>query len=240
MGIRRRNIKLWRKLQQNGEIAYRLAPEASCSIAGRTDVEAWGEFVKQTLGQRVLDIGCGPYLGPPYLNGTRISYIGIDPLLPYQRCDTAFAQAVGEYLPFRDATFDTVIIAGSLDHVLSESDVLSEAHRCLVDSGHLLIWYSLIDRESLMKRIKKKIHPPTRSTAEKPRWLQITEALPVPRGAVDKYHRAYTDDVRLQHNLQHLGFTVCRKERHNTHHVFLDVWERCVEEGTCEKARTAR
>ena len=225
MGIRRRDIDLWRKLQQNGEIAYRLAPEASCSIAGRTDVEAWGEFVKRTLGQKVLDIGCGPYPRPPYLNGIAAAYVGVDPLLPYQGDGVAFIQAVGEYLPFRDATFDTVIIAGSLDHVLSESEVLSEAHRCLTDSGHLLVWYALVDHVPmrLMRRIKKTIFPPARSEAEKPRWLQITEALSVPRGAVDKYHRKYTDDVRLQHNLQHLGFTVCRRERHNTHHVFLDV-----------------
>ena len=226
MIVSRRTVRLWRKLQQNGEIAYRLAPEASCSIAGRTDVEAWGEFVKRALGQRVLDIGCGPYLRPPYLNGTQVSYVGIDPLLPYQMSSVAFAQAVGEYLPFRDATFDTIIIAGSLDHVLSEADVLSEAHRCLVDGGHLLMWYSLIDREPLIKRIKKKIRPPVRPNAEKPRWLQITEALTVPRGAVDKYHRKYTDERKLQHNLQHLGFTEYRREKHNTHHVFLDVERR--------------
>ena len=224
MGIGRRDIKLWRKLQQNGEIAYRLAPEASCSIAGRADVEAWGEFVKRALGEKVLDIGCGPYLRPPYLNGTRASYVGIDPLLPYQNSGVMFAQAVGEYLPFRDAIFDTVIIAGSLDHVLSESAVLSEVHRCLVGDGHLLVWYSLVEREPLIRRIKKMVRPPARlSDAEKPRWLQITEALPIPRGAVDRYHRKYTDDVRLQHTLQHLRLTVCRRETHNVNHVFLDV-----------------
>jgi len=228
VGISHKDIRLWRKLQENGEIAYRLAPEASCSIAGRTDVEAWGEFVKRVLGSRVLDIGCGPYLRPPYLNGTRVSYIGIDPLLPYQKCDVGFAQAIGEYLPFRDATFDTVIIAGSLDHVLSESAVLSEAYRCLMDNGHLLVWYALVDHAlmRLMIRIKKMIFPSVRQDVEKPRWSQITEALSVPRGAVDRYHRKYTDDVRLQHTLLHLRFALRRRVRHNTHHVFLDVEKR--------------
>jgi len=36
---------LWEKLQSNALISYQVVPEASCSIAGRADVEAWKQFL---------------------------------------------------------------------------------------------------------------------------------------------------------------------------------------------------
>ena len=82
---------------------------------------------------RLLDIGCGPNeVVRRYGNGAGVDvhpWPGIDAL-----CDTT-------RLPFADATFDTVTMAASLNHVPREARprVLAEAHRVLQPDGQLLV-----------------------------------------------------------------------------------------------------
>jgi len=42
-------------------------------------------------------------------------------------------------LPFKNETFDTVTIAGALNHIPNRSEVLAEAHRILRQNGRIVI-----------------------------------------------------------------------------------------------------
>lgn len=57
-----------------------------------------------------------------------------------QRLDSAaFAAAVGELLPFADATFDLVVLDQILEHVSDQKTVLSEAFRVLKPGGAMYV-----------------------------------------------------------------------------------------------------
>jgi len=80
---------------------------------------------------RLLDVACGTnLLARTCGNGFGVdihSYPGID-----ARCDSA-------HLPFRDATFDTVAILASLNHIVRRKETLTECHRVLNRHGRLLV-----------------------------------------------------------------------------------------------------
>lgn len=101
--------------------------------------------------ERCLDIGCGnglfggePYakIGYSYLHNDSSSYIvGIDPLPlegPTPPWLDEFHQGKAENLPFPDKSFDKVVIATSLDHVIDQVQCLRECKRVMKKS--LYIW----------------------------------------------------------------------------------------------------
>lgn len=121
--------------------AYREAPESSCAINGRFNAHLFAGFAAPYLHGRVLDIGCGPYATPIYLEGYPVEYIsGIDPLEPFEAHPFEFVQGFAEFLPWQDDSFDVVIAATSLDHVLSLDLALSEIRRVLRPGGLFLVW----------------------------------------------------------------------------------------------------
>jgi SAM-dependent methyltransferase len=69
-------------------------------------------------------------------NGSRITSLQI----ARQRLDSsAFAAAVGEQLPFADATFDLVVLDQVLEHVSDQTAVLDEAFRVLKPGGAMYV-----------------------------------------------------------------------------------------------------
>mgnify|MGYP001593392439 FL=1 len=98
---------------------------------------------------RVLDIGCG--VGIPLREGLvpAGSYWGIDPLpvLPAVS-GFPFAQAISEFLPFEDGTFDALLALGTLDHVLDLRTTLRECRRVLKPGGLILMGLSLHEEEA--------------------------------------------------------------------------------------------
>jgi SAM-dependent methyltransferase len=80
---------------------------------------------------KILDIGCGPNrLVREYGNGIGVDvhpWQGIDVL-----CDTTRQ-------PFRDETFDTVVMLACLNHIVEKEGVLGEARRILKPGGRLLV-----------------------------------------------------------------------------------------------------
>ncbi|TET64336.1 MAG: methyltransferase domain-containing protein [Candidatus Stahlbacteria bacterium] len=100
-----------------------------------------------------LEIGCGNGVVRHFLNRD-VEYWGTDPdkdwilhpLFSYTRnifpClnePFLFIQGVGEYLPFKDESFDNVIITATLDHVNSPAQVFEESYRVLKDKGQMLL-----------------------------------------------------------------------------------------------------
>jgi SAM-dependent methyltransferase len=120
---------------------YRERPESSCAVEGRFDAQLFAGFAAPYLQGRILDIGCGPHAMPNYLEGYPLECIsGIDPLEPFEAHPFEFVQGFAEFLPWGDDSFDVVIAATSLDHVLSLDLAFSEIRRVLKPNGLLLFW----------------------------------------------------------------------------------------------------
>ena len=131
-----------RLLEVNGQ-AYEGFPIDSCSVAGHPMAERFRAFLRPYLIGNVLDIGCGPQPVPHYLANYPVDRIaGLDPLAaphPF-----VFVQGASEYLPWADGTFDTVVAATSLDHVLLPDEVMKEIVRVLRPGGHFVTWVSFV------------------------------------------------------------------------------------------------
>ena len=131
---------------------YRERPESSCSTESHGVALHFGGFIAPYLRGRALDIGCGPYAVPKYLEGYPHSLIsGIDPLAPFEPHPFEFVQGFAEFLPWKDSTFDVVIAATSLDHVLSLDLVRSEITRVLKPGGVFLVWEGFVKGSSPYK-----------------------------------------------------------------------------------------
>ena len=90
------------------------------------------------LKSKVLDIGAG--LGwYEKIISSDIEYYGADPLCDWLHPDKRLVQSIGEYLPFKDSSFDSVFIISSLDHVDNPSSVIEEAFRVLHPGGMFAI-----------------------------------------------------------------------------------------------------
>lgn len=98
---------------------------------------------------RVFELGAGGGLNQRFYDPAKVTrFAGIDPsgtLLGYAReaarargWDADIRQAVGEAIPFGDASFDTVVCTFTMCSVTDQSRVLAELHRILVPGGRLL------------------------------------------------------------------------------------------------------
>ena len=202
---------LWEELQANGELSYRDEPEASLSIGDRADVASFGEFCQ--LGGVVLDVGCGPQPVPSYSGGER--FVGLDPLRGAAVRQFDFVQGLGEYLPFRARTFDHVVYATSLDHLIDPVRSLREAVRVLKPKGTIELWSGEIPTaptalpsathalhllahaefgefaRNVRHRLSRRPEPPS---------APVAPAYRVPDGAADAFHffeptREHVDDM---------------------------------------------
>jgi len=200
-GAVERRWACWETLQANGAISYSLVPELNLSVVRRADVDAFERFCSPA--GLILDVGCGPQRRPTHL-AKASAVVGLDPLLGEQPREFAFVQGLGEYLPFRDATFDQVIYAASLDHLLDPRRGLAEARRCLKPDGRIDLW--LDAAQPLQAFGRGRLHRWAVLLAKGARalarhsWLRevgfrrtlayvaTVARLPVPPGAIDCFH----------------------------------------------------
>jgi SAM-dependent methyltransferase len=95
-------------------------------------------------GARILDIGCG--LGV-YVRKFRdfsehVYGIDVDPrrLTEGARSTSGLMLAVGEHLPYPDATFDVIVLNEVIEHVADDRRTIEEALRVLAPGGHIVIY----------------------------------------------------------------------------------------------------
>lgn len=95
-------------------------------------------------GARILDIGCG--LGV-YVRKFRefsgdVCGIDIDPkrLREGAKTTPGLMLAVGEHLPYPDATFDAIVLNEVIEHVTDDVATMAEAFRVLRPGGHIVIY----------------------------------------------------------------------------------------------------
>jgi SAM-dependent methyltransferase len=187
-----KKFRLYRALQNNGEIAYRTLAEDSLSLPKRQDVADFGAFIRSHIQSgRVLDIGCGPLRRPGYLVGTDFELYGLDPM-PCTDFDGVGVTGAAEFLPFADEHFEALVFATSIDHVCSLERTAQEAFRVLKPKGKVLIWMG--DRsEALLQRLifkLKQIGLSLRDGYRHDRWKVYPNGsvFYIPPGAVDQFH----------------------------------------------------
>ncbi len=94
--------------------------------------------------RHILDIGCGVGAFARRLREFSPHLYGID--VDEERVVEAGAQvpnlglALGEYLPFKDKTFDVVLLHEVLEHVTDDRQTLREARRVLAPGGRVVIF----------------------------------------------------------------------------------------------------
>jgi SAM-dependent methyltransferase len=172
-------------------------------VTEREVTVAFGWFAR--LKGLVLDVGCGPQRQPSYAREIDGTLVGIDPLRGEERREFEFVQGVGEYLPFREAVFDRVLFATTLDHMLSPQRALLEASRVTNSSGEIVVWCG-------DERTKPAF------TGESAAWY---EGLRVPDGAQDRFHVARLQRDAVVGLLADTGLTVVEESADGAGSVFL-------------------
>ena len=214
---------LWEQLQDNAVIAYEADPVANLSVGPRRDARLFAEF-SQVTGL-TLDIGCGPQAAPSYGLDAAARLVGLDPLAGVQPRSFDFVQGIGEYLPFASGTFDTILLATSLDHMLVPTRVLDEARRVLKPSGKVSIWFEqdhhrhgsansemrrraraavrLVrerDLAALTQRMARKL-----TSRGRPQTPTYMSSIAVPDGAKDHFHAFHLSSEIVEGWLRQVG-----------------------------------
>ena len=124
-----------------GTDTYEGLPANSCSTEKHPQSKLFMAFLRPYLRGHVLDVGCGPQAIPSYLAGYPKRLIhGIDPISQPSSHPFDFVQGYGEFLPWEDKSFDTLISATTLDHYYLLDRGISEAFRVLREGGHFIAW----------------------------------------------------------------------------------------------------
>ena len=108
-----------------------------------------GGIVQQYVSGLCLDVGCGIVPTPSYMiDQDTVKFIGIDPDTRNTHRSFPYVCAIGECLPFKDNTFNGVLFASAIDHMIEPWAAVRESSRVLVNNGVLIIWYTnrIIDR----------------------------------------------------------------------------------------------
>ena len=95
-------------------------------------------------GARILDVGCGlgVYVRKFRELSDRVYGIDIDAkrLREGARTTPGLMLSASETLPFRDATFDVVVLNEVIEHVRDDAATLAEALRVIRPGGHIVIY----------------------------------------------------------------------------------------------------
>lgn len=127
-----------------------------------TIAKIFGGFVSVTLkpDDWILDVGCGLFEAmPAYARDLQCAgYVGLEPLTtPVERDYPCIMGAVAEHLPFKDRSFNAILLATSLDHIEQPARALGELKRVLAIGGRLYFWVGLHEPEVLARA--KTFHP---------------------------------------------------------------------------------
>jgi ubiquinone/menaquinone biosynthesis C-methylase UbiE len=198
------NINTWNTLQEHGILSYNVDPNNNLSVDyKRQDVAEFAKFC--TLRGTILDIGCGPQPVPAYAYISPDSeYYGIDPIMN----DTKyyhFIRAYCEALPFADNSFDIVIFATSLDHVIDVNAALKEVQRVLKDNGKVFLWQGLKSTNYLAR-----IAGYYKEKGKKEHYFISPDSKP--ESAADVFHQKRFSDKEIRELFTSFSFKLIRKK----------------------------
>lgn len=131
----------WRERLDTMGAAFDVTKVGNAANAGDPYSRLFRSFVGRYIRGPVLDVGCGPFGRPYYLNSYPAALIsGLEPLPFPPNDEIQILRGISEYLPWQDGAFDTVISGTSLDHALSLDKSLDEMIRVLAPDGVCLLW----------------------------------------------------------------------------------------------------
>jgi SAM-dependent methyltransferase len=90
--------------------------------------------IDYTAYPAVLDLGCGSKRYATYFSSSKM-YIGIDT----KSSEAVDIMSAGEYLPFKNSTFNVVLCTQMLEHAENPLDVLKEIYGVLAPGGLLIL-----------------------------------------------------------------------------------------------------
>lgn len=144
-----RDASDWRERQQQMEAWYKKLSDDATGAAScfANDYKPYAPFLAGLCG-RILDVGGGNGVVQHYLSDA-VQYVAVDPSLDWLADEWAalagdfpclntpppFVRGVGEALPFRAQSFDTVLAFWTLNHVSQPDRVFQEVHRVLKPGG---------------------------------------------------------------------------------------------------------
>lgn len=131
----------WRSRLDTMKAAFDITKEGNAANSADVYSRLFRAFVMRHASGAVLDVGCGPFGVPFYLQGYPKSLLsGVEPLSHQQDREFKCVEGISEYLPWKDGAFDTVTSATSLDHCLSLDKSIDEMKRVLKREGKILLW----------------------------------------------------------------------------------------------------
>jgi SAM-dependent methyltransferase len=136
---------LWKERLDATRAALHVTRVGNAAWAGDVKSRIFRGLVGRFAKGRVLDVGCGVFGRPYYLESYPAELIsGVEPLEPQERPDFELVRGISEYLPWPNRSFSTVISATSLDHCLSLDRSLNELSRVMQPNGCMLIWFDSV------------------------------------------------------------------------------------------------
>lgn len=159
-GTRADTLTRWHKAQEHSWEFYqehRDDPFGVFSVQRLEPAIEAGEIIASKCQGLCLDVGCGAWHSPSYMQGD-IAFIGIDPYFGDRSRDFPFAQALGETLPFRSDTFNCITIMSVVGHFIEPTLALAEAYRVLKSRGLCFVWF--------ISRVDSDGHHPHHFTSE--------------------------------------------------------------------------
>ncbi len=97
---------------------------------------AFTDFVQLPPG-RVIDVGCGPGKLRHALGTTEGQYYGLDPLPAEEASGFPYVRALAEHIPFKDNSFEALIVRSALDHFCELDTFYTEVKRVLEPGGRI-------------------------------------------------------------------------------------------------------
>lgn len=101
-----------------------------------TNVDIRTQLVLNETSGRLLDIGCGPNRLVKTWRENGGEGTGVD-VYPWEGVDTVVEDSSN--LPFPEASFDTITLVASFNHIPNRVEVLHEARRLLAPGGRLIL-----------------------------------------------------------------------------------------------------
>jgi len=108
------------------------------------------------------------------------------------------------HLPFRDGTFEIVLMTEVIEHISEQEQLLSEANRVLKDGGYLIVTTSPIKSDLLYSLAY---------------WVKGKELFGFSKRRVAKEHVAEQHPKQLKRNLERFGFEILSVKYWNVLHL---------------------
>ena len=135
-----------------------------CAVLERAGLAEWRRWLANGARGRTLDVGCGTGRGLP-LYGAGVRVIGLDPGRDSLRRarrrgpGVPLVQGSAEALPFRDATFDTVVASLAFCSVADPARGLAEVKRVLRPAGRLRMLEHVRSRRAWKAAFQDRVQP---------------------------------------------------------------------------------